>query len=153
MKKYGFREPEPSQLFETLRAAATGLLERDPQLHFQFNHFLMKHSSVNGLISEETVRQMYDMIIENARRFLDAPLGPDARAVQKGKDRRKGQEQMAGKGANDYACHYCGSPDHWIKDCPARIKDENQKKLAGEKNQPARVQQKGQPQKKGEKKS
>ena len=97
MKKYGFREPEPSQLFETLRAAATGLLERDPQLHFQFNHFLMKHSSVNGLVSEETVRQMYDMIIENARRFLDAPSGPDARAVQKGKDRRRGQEQMAGK--------------------------------------------------------
>ena len=140
MKKYGFREPEPSQLFETLRVAATGLLEKDPQLHFQFNHFLMKHSSVNGLVSEETARQMYDMIIENARRFLDLPSGPDARAVQKGKDRRKGHDQMAGKGANEYACHYCGSTDHWIKHCPARIKDDNQMKLAGGRNQPARAQ-------------
>ena len=151
MKKYGYREPEPSQLFETLRTASTALLEKDPQLHFQFNHFMMKHSAVNGLVSEDTVRQMYDMIIENARRFLDLPGGIDARALQKGKDRRKLQEQLTGKGAIEYACHYCGSVDHWIKDCPARIKDEGQKQVVGNRNQPMKVQQKGQPQKKGEK--
>ena len=52
LKKYGYREPEPSQLFETLRVASTAL-NQDPELYFRFNHFLMEHSSVNGLVNEK----------------------------------------------------------------------------------------------------
>ena len=31
----------------------------------------MEHSSVNGLVDERTVEQMYQMIVENARRYLN----------------------------------------------------------------------------------
>ena len=55
MKKYGYREPEPSQLFETLKAASVALSAKEPELHFRFQHYLMKHSSVNGLVNEQTV--------------------------------------------------------------------------------------------------
>ena len=57
----------------------------------------MKHSSVNGLVSEQTVQEMYDMIVENARRFLVAPSSADAKALQsRGRDRKKPQDQGAG---------------------------------------------------------
>ena len=36
LKKYGYREPEPSQLFETLRAASTAFCEKEPELFFVF---------------------------------------------------------------------------------------------------------------------
>ena len=36
LKKYGYREPEPSQLFETLRTASTAWSEKDPELYFRF---------------------------------------------------------------------------------------------------------------------
>ena len=89
LKKYGYREPEPSQLFETLRTASTALSEKDPELYFRFQHYLMKHSAVNGLVDETTVQQMYDMIVENARKYLDVPSTADAKALQsEGKDRR-----------------------------------------------------------------
>ena len=39
-KKYGYREPEPSQLFETLRAASTALSEKEPELGFSFSPLL-----------------------------------------------------------------------------------------------------------------
>ena len=42
----------------------------------------MKHSSVNGLVSEQTVQEKYDMIVENARSFVDAPLAADAKVLQ-----------------------------------------------------------------------
>ena len=90
LKKYGYREPEPSQLFETLRAASTALSEKEPELYFRFQHYLMKHSSVNGLANEQTVQEMYDMLVENSRKYLDYPLPADAKSLQfKGKDRKK----------------------------------------------------------------
>ena len=52
--KYGHAEPEPSQLFETLKVAASALTEKEPELQFRFQHYLMKHSSVNGLVSNAT---------------------------------------------------------------------------------------------------
>ena len=55
LRKYGHAEPEPSQLFETLKAAASALTEKDQEFQFRFQHYLMKHSSVNGLVSEQTV--------------------------------------------------------------------------------------------------
>ena len=79
----------------------------------------MMHSAVHGLVDEAIVQQMYDMIVENARKYLDVPSTVDAKALQpKGKDRRKPQEQNTGEGSTDYACHWCGSIEHWIKDCP-----------------------------------
>ena len=53
LRKYGYREPEPSQLFETLRTASTALSDKEPELYFRFQHYLMKHSSVNGLVNEQ----------------------------------------------------------------------------------------------------
>ena len=82
LRKYGHTEPEPSQLLETLKVAASALTEKDQELQFRFQHYLMKHSSVNGLVSEQTVQEMYDMIVENARSFVDAPLAADAKALQ-----------------------------------------------------------------------
>ena len=119
LKKYGYREPEPSQLFEILRTASSALSEKDPDLQFRFQHYMMKHSSVNGLVNEQIVQEMYDMIVENSRRFLDTPSSMDAKALPaKGRDQRKAQDQGANKGSTDYGCHGCGSSDHWIKDCP-----------------------------------
>ena len=51
----------------------------------------MKHSSVNGLVNEQIVQEMYDMLVENSRKYLDySPLPADAKSLQfKGKDREK----------------------------------------------------------------
>ena len=50
----------------------------------------MKHSSVNGLVREQTVQELYEMIVDNARGFVDAPLNADAKAIQpRNKDRTK----------------------------------------------------------------
>ena len=85
LKKYGHTEPEPRQMFETLKAAATSLVARDQEFAFRFQHYLMKHSSVNGLVSEQTVQELYEMIVDNARGYVD--VGPNAernevRAIQ-----------------------------------------------------------------------
>ena len=61
LRKYGHTEPEPSQLFETLKVAASALTEKDQELQFRFQHYLMKHSSVNGLVSEQTVQEKLRM--------------------------------------------------------------------------------------------
>ena len=59
----------------------------------------MKHSSVNGLVNEQTVQEMFDMFVENSRKYLDnSPSLPDAQALQfKGKDRKNSQGQSTGK--------------------------------------------------------
>ena len=80
LKRYGYREPEPSQLFETLRTAASALSEKDSELHLRFQHYIMKHNSVNGLVDEQTIQEMYERIVENARRFLDTQSSTDAKA-------------------------------------------------------------------------
>ena len=96
LKKYGHAEPEPSQLFETLKVAASALPEKETELQFRFQHYLMKHSSVNGLVSDQTVQEMYDMIVENARSFLDVPPSADAKVLQsRTKDRKKTFDQSA----------------------------------------------------------
>ena len=125
----------------------------------------MKHSSVNGLVNEQIVQEMYDMLVENSRKYLDYPSPADAKSLQfEGKDRRKPQEQSTGKGSVDYACHFCGSVDHWIKDCPnkpAQMGDslqevnnmarQDQSSSSGEKGQPAKAQPRPQSNQKGDK--
>ena len=70
LKKHGHVEPEPSQFFETLKAAASALTVKDQEFAFRFQHYLMKHSSINGLVSEQTVQELYEMIVDNARGFF-----------------------------------------------------------------------------------
>ena len=83
MRKYGYREPEPSQLFETLKAATMTLSAKEPELNFRFQHYLMKHSSVNGLVNDKTVNDLYDMLLEHSRKYLDVqPATPIAGAMQ-----------------------------------------------------------------------
>ena len=58
----------------------------------------MKHSAVNGLVDENTVQQMYDMIVENSRKYLDAPSSAYAKVLQtKGKDRKNRRIKVLGK--------------------------------------------------------
>ena len=122
MRKYGYREPEPSQLFETLKAASVTLSAKEPELHFRFQHYLMKHSSVNGLVNDKTVSDLYDMLLEHSRKYLDVqPAVPLAGAMQaKGKDYPNAQKQSSSRNFPPNTCFYCGSADHWMKDCPHR---------------------------------
>ena len=55
LEKYGHKEPEPRQLFETLKMAAASLAEKDKEFSFLFQFFIMQHSSVNGQVSKESV--------------------------------------------------------------------------------------------------
>ena len=133
----------------TLRIASKALSDKELELYIRFYHHLMKHSSVNGLVNEQIVQEMYDMLVENSRKYLDYPSTVDAKALQpKGKDRRKPQEQNTGKGSVDYACHYCGSVDHWIKDCPnkpAQMGQPTGNQQYGSQNQSSNPVNKGQP--------
>ena len=49
----------------------------------------MKDISVNGLVDEQTVQEMYDMLVENSRKYLAA--------IQRERS-EKTQEQNTGKG-------------------------------------------------------
>ena len=71
MKKYGYREPEPNQLFETLKVASVAVSDKEPELAFRFQHYLMKHSNVNGLVDEQTMQDLYDMLLGNSRKYFD----------------------------------------------------------------------------------
>ena len=75
-------------MFETLRIASTALSDKGPEFYFRFQHYLMKHSSVNGLVNEQTVQEMYDMLVENSRKYLDnSPSLPDAKSMQTKRER------------------------------------------------------------------
>ena len=156
LRKYGHAEPEPSQLFETLKAAATALTEKDQEFQFRFQHYLMKHSSVNGLVSEQTVQELYEMIVDNARKFVDAPLNADVKAVQPKYPNRKRTYEQAAIRNQDYACYECGSQEHLVKDCPKKQGQLQQYQNQGQQQQylpknPGKGLPKGQPQRKGDK--
>jgi len=83
LKKYGYREPEPSQLFDTLRYASKILTEKDSRAYFHFENYIDKHSSINGLVDEQTVDEMYLMVLEHSRDYMDQPSGSaDVKALQ-----------------------------------------------------------------------
>ena len=120
LKKYGHAEPEPSQLFETLKAAASALTVKDQEFAFRFQHYLMKHSSVNGLVSEQTVQELYEMIVDNARGFIDGVPNADVKAVQpRYQDRKRAYEPPALRN-QDMVCYNCGSKDHLYREYPKR---------------------------------
>merc|ERR1711895_393 len=58
LQKYGHTEPEPRQLFETLKMAAHSLTGKNQEFSFQFQLYLAQHSSVNGLVSLQTVQEL-----------------------------------------------------------------------------------------------
>ena len=37
---------------------------------------------MNGLVNEQTVQQMYDLIVENTRKYLDVADDPNAKNLQ-----------------------------------------------------------------------
>ena len=118
LKKYGHTEPEPRQLFETLKAAAYSLTVKDHEFAFRFQLYLTQHSSVNGLVSEQTVQELYEMIVDNARGYVDGIPNADVKVVQQRQyDRRKPYEQQAQR-REDMVCYNCGSKDHLYRECP-----------------------------------
>ena len=82
-----------------LKAASVTLSAKDQELHFRFQHYLMKHSSVNGLVNDKTVSDLYDMLLENSRKYLDIqPAAPSVGSMQsKGKDYPNTQKQSSGR--------------------------------------------------------
>ena len=77
---------------------------------------------------------MYDMILENGRRFLDVPP-EDLPTAKKSDAKNKGkpQEQVGGRSNQDDACFQCGSKDHWIRDCPHRQQQQSSPQTSGTK--------------------
>ena len=64
LTKYGFQEPDASQLFETLKKVAQSSMEENTQFQFLVITFIMQHSSVNGLVDKTTVESSYDQTIQ-----------------------------------------------------------------------------------------
>ena len=108
----------------------------------------MKHSSVNGLVNEQTVQDLYDMLLEKSRKYLDVqPSMPAAGSVQtKGRENFYSQRQSTGKNSIENTCFFFGSADHWMKDCPRRSMQPagstGQSSNSGAKNQPVKYQPK-----------
>ena len=103
LTKYGFRPPEPTVLFDALRMSCERLAEKDSEFKFHLQSFISKHSSVNGLVDDVTVKSLYDMILDHARAYLTVKA-----------DAVKAMQDKPGKDG----CFICGSKDHWCNDCP-----------------------------------
>ena len=73
LKKYGFTEPEPTQLFDTLKMMCQPLMEKCMEFSFTMQTYIMKHRSVNGLVKLETVDTMYELILDHARAWMTVP--------------------------------------------------------------------------------
>ena len=65
--KYGFQMPDASMLLDTLKMSCEKLAEKDGEFKFQLQSFIKEHSSVNGLVDKDTVKQLYGMILDQAR--------------------------------------------------------------------------------------
>ena len=128
--------------------ASTALSAKEPELSFRFQHYLIKHNSVNGPVNEQTVQDLYDMLLENSRKYLDVqPSTPAASSAQtKGRENFSSQRQATGKNSTENACFFCGSEDHWMKDCPHRstqsASSTGQSSSSGAKTQPVKYQPK-----------
>ena len=70
LTKYGFRKPEATMLFDTLKMSCEKMAEKDSEFKFHLQSFIQKNSSVNGLVTEETVKCLYEMILDHARSYL-----------------------------------------------------------------------------------
>ena len=79
--------------------------EKDGDFKFLLQSFIKEHSSVNGLVTMDTVKSLYDMILDHARSFVSASAEVSKAAADK---------------AKTSGCFHCGSKDHWQADCPKR---------------------------------
>ena len=105
LEKYGFQKPEATMLFDTLKMSCEKLAEKDGQFKFLLQSFRREHSSVNGLVTMDTVRSLYDMILDHSRSFVSARVEVSKAVADK---------------AKTSGCFHCGSKDHWQADCPKR---------------------------------
>ena len=103
LTKYGFQMPDASMLFDTLKMSCEKLAEKDGEFKFQLQSFIKEHSSVNGLVDKDTVKQLYDMILDQARMYLTAKVEANKASTET---------------PNTGGCFICGSEDHWYKMCP-----------------------------------
>ena len=113
LTKNGYREPEPSQIFEILRALLAILTSKDLKAHLAFQLYITNHSSINGLMSEQMVDEMYGMMLEHARKYVDGNnLHAGVRALQP-RAKETFRRPMDGKGySSENTCFNCGSKDH-----------------------------------------
>ena len=103
LTKYGFNRPEATMLFDTLKVSCEKLAEKDGEFKFQLQSFVKEHSSVNGLVTMDTVKSLYDMILDNARSYLPGKIEQDNAKVDK---------------ISIDGCYICGSREHWRRECP-----------------------------------
>ena len=122
LEKYGHKEPEPRQLFDTLKMAATSLAEKDKDFGFLFQFFIMNHSSMNGKVSKESVEELFNMITEHARMYVEISPNAEkneAKMLQQRQQRKRPQGYYQADASPPVnRCYQCGSKDHWVKDCP-----------------------------------
>ena len=99
LKKYGFQEPDASQLFETLKAACQNLVEKYEQFGCNIRKFIMIHSSVNGLVDINSVTSLYDMILDYSRGHSGTTPSPKvaATSVSEKNSRRHGRGRDQGQ--------------------------------------------------------
>ena len=98
-----FNRPEATMLFDTLKVSCEKLAEKDGEFKFQLQSFVKEHSSVNGLVTMDTVKSLYDMILDNARSYLPGKIEQDNARVDK---------------IFTDGCYLCGSLEHWRRECP-----------------------------------
>ena len=122
LEKYGHKEPEPRQLFDTLKMAATSLADKDKDFGFLFQFFIMNHSSMNGKVSKESVEELFNMITEHARMYVEISSNAEkneAKMLQQRQQRKRPQGYYQADASPPVnRCYQCGSKDHWMKDCP-----------------------------------
>ena len=105
-----------AECFKHLRGAAHNLMDKDENLNFMFRHYMMKHSSVNGLMELSTVQEVFDMIVEYARGFIDASSSAEAKAIQqRTKERKRFSDQSGVRNSGEMECYGCGTKDHFLR--------------------------------------
>ena len=67
-------------LFDTLKLSCEKLCERDGEFKFQLQSFIKDHSSINGLVNMDTVKSLYDMILDHARLYACKTESDNAKA-------------------------------------------------------------------------
>ena len=93
----------------------------------------MKNTSLNGLVTEKTVNDLYELALDNARAYVNHKAKADVKAMSsKGNNPKKGGDQQ---GTTKGGCYQCGSVDHWARDCPKKDRTNDQSYSSGSKAQ------------------